>query len=135
MISSNLFVKYFNIFSNQIKHKIIGDSKLSSWRNYTAREASFNTQYTPSTTNDVLVCATINFSMSLGEDGSVLAQFDNGSGFITIATCSLGNTSNLIGNISSDIPITFIVPMGGVYKLIQSGDNISTITSVYEFLL
>lgn len=100
-------------------------------RSYSERSTpSFDTNYTPSATNDTFVIATVNIALSILQSSSVVAQVDIGSGFVTIATAASGSVA--INNTSS---LSFIVPAGATYKLLSSGTGTNTLNGIMELSL
>jgi hypothetical protein len=90
---------------------------------------AFSTSYRPSTTTDTEINITLNFTglVSLNSQVDIQTSIDN-STWVTIfpvkTTVSLALNTNY--------PITFTLPVGSYYRLVQSVGTQATIVSIYE---
>jgi hypothetical protein len=141
-ISNEIFWCTDNSFNAMIWHKmadnlnidsILSSSswKLNSSRSYVERSTpAFNTNYTPSVTNDTFVLATVNIVLSILQSSTITAEIDTGSGFVTVATAA--NDAVAINNTST---LSFIVPAGATYKIVSAGTGTNTLNSIMELSL
>lgn len=102
-----------NINFDSLLPSSLADSQINTSRSYSPRSTpAFNTDYAPSTTNDVFVLATVNIALAILQSSTVTAQVDTGSGFVTIASAARGSVV-----INDTFTLSFIVPKGATYKL------------------
>jgi len=104
--------------------------KINTSRSYSSVSLTFNTNRAPSSAHDVFVNATINIQITALQSSTVEAQVDTGSGFVTVASAS-----NMTIAANYTTTLSFIVPVGAIYKLIESGTGTNSIASVNELSL
>jgi hypothetical protein len=97
---------------------------LNTSRSYSLRSSpAFSTAYTPSVTNDTLVCAIVSVTSTVLTAGTVLFQVNSGSGFVTICEASI--TGLAATNIQT---ITCLVPANASYQLVNSSGTASIVS-------
>lgn len=102
--------------------------KINTNRNYTPQSSpAFNTAYSPSSTNDFTIVASISLSSTLLTTATVEIQVNTGSGFSTIAQASLSGIDATFTQV-----VNFSVPAGASYKLVQSSGTSSSIVSIEQ---
>jgi hypothetical protein len=100
---------------------------LNTSRGYVQRSSpAFSTSYTPSTTNDTQVIATVSLTSTLLATAQVNVQVNTGSGFVTIAENSLSGVAA-----TTIRSVTFTVPANASYQLV-SVSGTASITQVME---
>lgn len=140
-VSGNYFWCIDNTTNAMVWQKVVTSANLASmigmsnWKINTSRSYSlrsspaFNTDYTPSATNDTLVVAIVNCTSTLVTPGTVLFQVNTGSGYVTIGEASVsGVVSSIFQTISA------IVPVNSPYKLLNSSGT-CTIVLINEISL
>lgn len=131
IITSNTAADIILTPENLLLLKLALGYQIDSIRSYLPRSTpSFNTNYTPSSTNDTFVLATVNISLSLLQSSTIIAQINSGSGFVTVATAANGSVA--INNTST---LSFIVPANSTYKIVSSGTGSNTLNSIMELIL
>lgn len=104
---------------------------IDSSRDYIQRTSpEFNTNYTPSATNDTFVSVTVNIVLSLLQSSTITAQVNTGSGFVIVATAENGSVA--LNNIST---LSFIVPADATYKIVSGGTGTNTLNDIMELSL
>lgn len=103
-------------------------SRIRTLRNSPA----FNTAYRPSTTRDVEVNFTLNVTSILSFSSTVNIQ-------ISLDNSNWTTISSIVRNLSLAVNlndlITFTVPVGSYYRIVQAAGSVASIVSIYELLL
>lgn len=101
--------------------------KINTARSYSQRSSpSFNTSYTPSSTNDTQVVITVSLTSTVLTAAQVNVQVNSGASYVTIAEEGLSGLAAT--NIRS---ISLIVPANSSYQLVNSSGSAS-IVSIME---
>ncbi len=132
-----------NTFNAMVWHKLISSINLPSAlsalgispavsRSRTQRTSpAFSSSYRPSTTNDIEVNLTLNFTalVSLNSQVNIQVSIDN-SNWVTIY--SVVRVLALATNFND--AFTFTVPVGSYYRIVQQTGTAASIVSIYELI-
>jgi len=141
-VSNEIFWCTDNSLNAMIWHRVANDLNIdsilsnSSWeinssRSYSPRSTpAFDTNYTPSLTNDIFVLATVNIVLSVLQSSTITVEVDTGSGFVAISTAAPGGIA-----INDTRTLSFIVPKGATYKIVSAGTGTNTLNSIMELTL
>lgn len=105
-------------------------SLINTQRDYSPVSLAFNTNRTPSTTNDTWVLCNVNIVLSILQSSTITAQVNTGSGFITVASASNSGVA-----ITTSSCLSFPVPANSIYKIVSGGTGTNSIISIFELSL
>lgn len=99
-------------------------------RDYQNIVLAFNTDRQPNLVYDTLVIATLKIVALAGQKGNINADIKTGAfTYITIGTV---RNEPVVGDLTMESVITFIVPKGRIYRISSVGTATNSITSIFE---